>query len=178
MRPVLDALSIETHTMTRLDEVEFIVDRSIVQAVATMAPVCFILSPLLTGGKVFCEIRGSGSWHSLLNHPVSRDQAKVMNRFDITKRLVGLLHADEAVIGGIGYTNFDLWAASESAARTAAAELLHAGQHGAGGADRAGRGDCAAGAEGVRAGGRRVGADAAWVAVDGGGAGRRRTCAS
>ena len=51
---------------------------------------------------------------SLLNHPVSRDQAKVMNRFDITKRLVGLLHADEAVIGGIGYTNFDLWAASES----------------------------------------------------------------
>src|SRR5271163_4486468 len=51
----------------------------------------------------------------LLNHPVSRDQAKVMNRFDITKRLVGLLHADEAVIGGIGYTNFDLWAASESA---------------------------------------------------------------
>jgi sulfopyruvate decarboxylase TPP-binding subunit len=55
MRPVLDALSIETHTMTRLDEVEFIVDRSIVQAVATMAPVCFILSPLLTGGKVFAK---------------------------------------------------------------------------------------------------------------------------
>jgi thiamine pyrophosphate-dependent acetolactate synthase large subunit-like protein len=50
----------------------------------------------------------------LLNHPVSRDQAKVMNRFDITKRMVGLLHQDEAVIGGIGYTNFDLWAASES----------------------------------------------------------------
>lgn len=49
---------------------------------------------------------------SLLNHPVSRDQAKVMNRFDITKRLVDLLHQDEAVIGGIGYTNFDLWAAS------------------------------------------------------------------
>lgn len=50
----------------------------------------------------------------LSNHPVNRDQAKVMNRYDITKRLVGLLHADEAVIGGIGYTNFDLWAASES----------------------------------------------------------------
>jgi thiamine pyrophosphate-dependent acetolactate synthase large subunit-like protein len=48
----------------------------------------------------------------LMNHPASRDQAKVMNRFDITKRLVGLLHRDEAVIGGIGYTNFDLWAAS------------------------------------------------------------------
>lgn len=48
----------------------------------------------------------------LLNHPVAREQAKVMNRFDITKRLVALLHQDEAVVGGIGYTNFDLWAAS------------------------------------------------------------------
>jgi thiamine pyrophosphate-dependent acetolactate synthase large subunit-like protein len=48
------------------------------------------------------------------NHPVSRLQAKVMNRYDITKRLVDLLHQDEAVIGGIGYTNFDLWAASET----------------------------------------------------------------
>ncbi|HEY0182861.1 MAG TPA: thiamine pyrophosphate-dependent enzyme [Rhodopila sp.] len=48
------------------------------------------------------------------NHPVSRDQAKVMNRYDITRRMIGLLHQDEAVIGGIGYTNFDLWAASES----------------------------------------------------------------
>ena len=37
-----------------------------------------------------------------------------MNRYDITKRLVDLLHQDEAVIGGIGYTNFDLWAASET----------------------------------------------------------------
>ncbi|PPQ35955.1 thiamine pyrophosphate-dependent enzyme [Rhodopila globiformis] len=48
----------------------------------------------------------------LANHPATRDQAKVMNRYDITLRLVGLLHQDEAVIGGIGYTNFDLWAAS------------------------------------------------------------------
>ncbi len=55
MRPVLDALAIETHTMTRLDEAEFILDRSITQAVATSAPVCFILSPLLTGGKVFAK---------------------------------------------------------------------------------------------------------------------------
>jgi len=53
MRPVLDALAIEHHTMTRADEVAFILDRSILQAVATQAPVCFILSPLLTGGKVF-----------------------------------------------------------------------------------------------------------------------------
>jgi sulfopyruvate decarboxylase alpha subunit len=53
MRPVLDCLAIEHHTLSRLDEVEFIVDRSIRQAVATQAPVTFILSPLLTGGKVF-----------------------------------------------------------------------------------------------------------------------------
>ena len=45
------------------------------------------------------------------NHPTNRDQAKVMNRFDITKRLVALLRNDEAVVGGIGNTNFDLWAA-------------------------------------------------------------------
>jgi len=53
MRPVLDALAIEHHTIARLDEVEFIIDRSIKQAVATQAPVALILSPLLTGGKVF-----------------------------------------------------------------------------------------------------------------------------
>ena len=47
----------------------------------------------------------------LVNHPVTRAEAKVMNRFEITKRLVSLLN-DEAVVGGIGYTNFDLWAAS------------------------------------------------------------------
>jgi thiamine pyrophosphate-dependent acetolactate synthase large subunit-like protein len=48
----------------------------------------------------------------LANHPADRTQAKVMNRFEITKRMVGMLHQDEAVVGGIGYTNFDLWAAS------------------------------------------------------------------
>ena len=53
MRPVLDSLGVETHTITRHDELAFIVDRSIKQAVATQAPVTFILSPLLTGGKVF-----------------------------------------------------------------------------------------------------------------------------
>ena len=45
-----------------------------------------------------------------VNQPVRREQAKVMNRFDITKRMVALLRHEEAVIGGIGYTNFDLWA--------------------------------------------------------------------
>jgi thiamine pyrophosphate-dependent acetolactate synthase large subunit-like protein len=36
----------------------------------------------------------------------------VMNRFEITKRLVGKLPGEEAVIGGIGNTNFDLWCAA------------------------------------------------------------------
>ena len=53
MRPVLDSLAVEHHTVTRLDEFEFIADRSIKQAVTTQAPVALILSPLLTGGKVF-----------------------------------------------------------------------------------------------------------------------------
>jgi thiamine pyrophosphate-dependent acetolactate synthase large subunit-like protein len=39
--------------------------------------------------------------------------AKVMNRFDLTKRLVARLKSGEAVIGGIGNTNFDLWAAGQ-----------------------------------------------------------------
>jgi sulfopyruvate decarboxylase alpha subunit len=53
MRPVLDSLAMEHHTATRLDEFEFIVDRSIKQALTTQAPVALILSPLLTGGKTF-----------------------------------------------------------------------------------------------------------------------------
>ena len=52
MRPVLDSLAMEHHTVTRLDELEFIADRSIKQAITTQAPVALILSPLLTGGKV------------------------------------------------------------------------------------------------------------------------------
>ena len=36
---------------------------------------------------------------------------KVMNRFDLTSKLVARLKHEEAVIGGIGNTNFDLWAA-------------------------------------------------------------------
>jgi sulfopyruvate decarboxylase alpha subunit len=53
MRPVLDSIAMEHHTLRRLDEVEFTVDRTIRQAVATQQPACLILSPLLTGGKVF-----------------------------------------------------------------------------------------------------------------------------
>lgn len=36
---------------------------------------------------------------------------KIMNRFDVTSRLVAKLKHGEAVVGGIGNTNFDLWAA-------------------------------------------------------------------
>ncbi|MBR0963862.1 decarboxylase [Bradyrhizobium diazoefficiens] len=53
MRPVLDSLAMEHHTITRLDELEFIADRSIKQAITTQAPVALILNPLLTGGKTF-----------------------------------------------------------------------------------------------------------------------------
>ncbi len=52
MRPVLDSLGIEHHTVSRLDECGFVVDRTIRQAVMTQAPAALILSPLLTGGKV------------------------------------------------------------------------------------------------------------------------------
>jgi sulfopyruvate decarboxylase alpha subunit len=53
LRPVLASLAMEHHTITRLDELAFTVDRSIRQAMATRAPVALILSPLLSGGKVF-----------------------------------------------------------------------------------------------------------------------------
>jgi len=43
--------------------------------------------------------------------PAPASNAKVMNRFELTKRLVAKLKSDEAVIGGIGNTNFDLWSA-------------------------------------------------------------------
>ena len=51
MRPVLDSLAIEHHTCTRLDELEFIVERTIRQAVQTQAPATLILSPLLTSER-------------------------------------------------------------------------------------------------------------------------------
>jgi thiamine pyrophosphate-dependent acetolactate synthase large subunit-like protein len=38
---------------------------------------------------------------------------KVMNRLDLTRRVVAQLMHDEAVIGGIGNTNFDLWEAGQ-----------------------------------------------------------------
>ena len=43
--------------------------------------------------------------------PMNARNTKVMNRFDATTRLVRKLTNEAAVIGGIGNTNFDLWAA-------------------------------------------------------------------
>src|SRR5580692_12990520 len=42
--------------------------------------------------------------------PAHHANLKVTSRFDLSQRLVALLKRGEAVIGGIGYTNFDLWA--------------------------------------------------------------------
>ncbi len=42
-----------------------------------------------------------------------RGDAKVMNRSDLTRRLVAKLKKEEAVVGGIGHTHFDLWAAGQ-----------------------------------------------------------------
>lgn len=39
--------------------------------------------------------------------------AKVMNRYELTTRLVAQLKHEEAIIGGIGNSNFDLWAAGQ-----------------------------------------------------------------
>jgi len=44
---------------------------------------------------------------------IGAHNAKIMNRFDLTQRLVGQLKRDEAVIGGIGNANFDLWASGQ-----------------------------------------------------------------
>src|ERR671918_2472186 len=51
MRPALDSLGIEHHTIRRQDEVAFVVERTIRQAVTIQAPAALILNPLLTGGK-------------------------------------------------------------------------------------------------------------------------------
>lgn len=51
MRPVLETLGIEHHTMTRLDDAFFVADRTIRQAYLTQAPAALILSPLLTAKR-------------------------------------------------------------------------------------------------------------------------------
>ena len=48
-----------------------------------------------------------------LFHTSGRNDASVMNRAALTRRMVAKLAHDEAVIGGIGNTHFDLWAAGQ-----------------------------------------------------------------
>jgi len=42
-----------------------------------------------------------------------RADAKVTNRSELTRRLVAKLKHEEAVVGGIGHSHFDLWAAGQ-----------------------------------------------------------------
>lgn len=51
IRPTLDALGIPHATLTRDDEVEFLVSRTLHQCHRTQQPAALILSPMLTGGK-------------------------------------------------------------------------------------------------------------------------------
>lgn len=44
---------------------------------------------------------------------MASSQTRLMNRSDLTRRLVARLKRNEAVIGGIGNNNFDLWAAGQ-----------------------------------------------------------------
>ncbi len=44
-----------------------------------------------------------------------RDTVKIMNRADLTRRLASRLNNEEAVVGGIGNTHFDLWASGQRA---------------------------------------------------------------
>ncbi len=52
IRPTLDALGIPHATLTRDDEVEFLVSRTLYQSRLTQQPAALLLSPVLTGGKM------------------------------------------------------------------------------------------------------------------------------
>jgi thiamine pyrophosphate-dependent acetolactate synthase large subunit-like protein len=52
--------------------------------------------------------------NSTIFRTIGRDAAAVLNRSELTRRLSARL-TDEAVIGGIGNTHFDLWAAGQRA---------------------------------------------------------------
>ncbi len=45
----------------------------------------------------------------------SRDAVRIMNRSNLTRRLAARLKNEEAVVGGIGNTHFDLWASGQRA---------------------------------------------------------------
>lgn len=49
----------------------------------------------------------------MANSEKTRDRSNAMSRYDLTVRLVQALKPEDIVIGGIGNTNFDLWAAEQ-----------------------------------------------------------------
>lgn len=51
MRPIMDAAGVDHATITRADELSFVAERTVSQALQTLTPTAMILSPLLTGGK-------------------------------------------------------------------------------------------------------------------------------
>ncbi|MBZ8135402.1 thiamine pyrophosphate-binding protein [Afifella sp. IM 167] len=51
MRPILDSAGVDHCTIRRGDELRFMAERTILQALYTRTPAALILSPLLTGGK-------------------------------------------------------------------------------------------------------------------------------
>lgn len=51
MRPILDSMGMDGHTLTREDEVEFMTERTIQQVFQTRDSAALILSPLLTARK-------------------------------------------------------------------------------------------------------------------------------
>lgn len=51
MRPILQSLGIEHHTMTHLPDAHFVASRTIKQAFLTQMPAALILSPLLTAER-------------------------------------------------------------------------------------------------------------------------------
>ena len=106
MRPVLDAVAIEHHTLSRLDEVAFITERTIRQAVRDAS--ASVPDP------VAAAHRRKGVL-TMRNTPLARADATVCDRFDLTTRLVARLAEEDVVVGGIGYTNFDLWASGQRA---------------------------------------------------------------
>jgi len=51
MRPILDSMGIEGHTLTSTRQLDFIVDRTIKQVFGTLDSAALIISPLLSSGK-------------------------------------------------------------------------------------------------------------------------------
>ena len=115
MRPVLESLGMEHHTITRLDECAFICDRTIKQAWPRSAR---RVDPFAAAHRREGPRRGKGEadGDAERRHRRRRTTAQgVMHRADLMRRLVARLSAARPSSAGIGNTNFDLWAAGHRA---------------------------------------------------------------